>query len=121
MEGQRTRKGDSDSDSGVIIKASDALPLPLYLTNGVFFTLFFSVVYYLLLRWREKIRNSTPLHVVTLSELTAIPTFLASFIYLLGFFGIGFAQSLISPRASHLDLDLDLDMDILSLTKCRRE
>ncbi|CAI9753296.1 unnamed protein product [Fraxinus pennsylvanica] len=48
--------------------ASDALPLPLYLTNGLFFTMFFSVMYFLLTRWREKIRNSTPLHVVTLSE-----------------------------------------------------
>ncbi|CAI9758082.1 unnamed protein product [Fraxinus pennsylvanica] len=37
-------------------KASDALPLPLYLTNGLFFTMFFSVMYFLLIRWREKIR-----------------------------------------------------------------
>ncbi|KAK9677674.1 hypothetical protein RND81_11G159800 [Saponaria officinalis] len=79
-------------------KASDALPLPLYLTNGVFLTLFFSVVYFLLQRWREKIRNSTPLHVVTLSEIAAIVTFVASFIYLLGFFGIDFVQSFI-PRS----------------------
>ncbi|KAL3813947.1 hypothetical protein ACJIZ3_015215 [Penstemon smallii] len=95
--------GDSDSKPA---KASDALPLPLYLTNAIFFTLFFSVVYYLLLRWREKIRNSTPLHVVTLSELAAIFTFVASFIYLLGFFGIGFVQSLVISREDDL-LDLD--------------
>ncbi|KAK9270804.1 hypothetical protein L1049_026389 [Liquidambar formosana] len=50
-------------------KASDALPLPLYLTNTIFFTLFFSVAYYLLHRWRDKIRSSTPLHVVTFSEI----------------------------------------------------
>ncbi|XP_059291947.1 3-hydroxy-3-methylglutaryl coenzyme A reductase 1 [Lycium ferocissimum] len=81
-------------------KASDALPLPLYLTNGIFFTLFFSVAYYLLHRWRDKIRNSTPLHVVTLSELAAILSLIASFIYLLGFFGIDFVQSFIA-RASH--------------------
>ncbi|XP_074275555.1 3-hydroxy-3-methylglutaryl-coenzyme A reductase-like [Silene latifolia] len=74
-------------------KASDALPLPLYLTNGVFLTLFFAVVYFLLQRWREKIRNSTPLHVVTLSEIAAIVAFVASFIYLLGFFGIDFVLS----------------------------
>ncbi|XP_010534322.1 PREDICTED: 3-hydroxy-3-methylglutaryl-coenzyme A reductase 1-like [Tarenaya hassleriana] len=80
-------------------KASDALPLPLYLTNAVFFTLFFSVAYYLLHRWREKIRSNTPLHVVTLSELGAIVALIASFIYLLGFFGIDFVQSFIS-RAS---------------------
>jgi len=76
-------------------KASDALPLPLYLTNGLFFTMFFSVMYFLLIRWREKIRNSTPLHVVTLSELAALVSLLASIIYLLGFFGIDFVQSVI--------------------------
>ncbi|XP_019172325.1 PREDICTED: 3-hydroxy-3-methylglutaryl-coenzyme A reductase 1-like [Ipomoea nil] len=74
-------------------KASDALPLPLYLTNGLFFTMFFTVMYFLLVRWREKIRNSTPLHVVTLSELAALASLIASVIYLLGFFGIGFVQS----------------------------
>uniref|UniRef100_A0A2N9FNU0 Uncharacterized protein n=1 Tax=Fagus sylvatica TaxID=28930 RepID=A0A2N9FNU0_FAGSY len=89
-------------------KASDALPLPLYLTNAVFFTLFFSVAYYLLHRWRDKIRNSTPLHVVTLSEIAAIVSLIASFIYLLGFFGIDFVQSFIS-RASHDAWDLDHD------------
>ncbi|KAK4279222.1 hypothetical protein QN277_016956 [Acacia crassicarpa] len=90
------------------LKASDALPLPLYLTNAVFFTLFFAVAYYLLHRWRDKIRNSTPLHVVTLSELAAIVSLIASFIYLLGFFGIDFVQSFIS-RASHDVWDLEDD------------
>ncbi|KAL3830554.1 hypothetical protein ACJIZ3_019356 [Penstemon smallii] len=81
-------------------KASDALPLPLYLTNGIFFTLFFSVAYFLLHRWRDKIRNSIPLHVLTLSELAAIISLIASFIYLLGFFGIDFVQSFISKSES---------------------
>ncbi|KAI4325396.1 hypothetical protein MLD38_030801 [Melastoma candidum] len=80
-------------------KASDALPLPLYLTNTLSFALFFSVAYFLLHRWREKIRTSTPLHVLTLSELAALFSFLASVIYLLGFFGIGFVQSFISSRS----------------------
>ncbi|KAM7523932.1 hypothetical protein LguiA_013834 [Lonicera macranthoides] len=80
-------------------KASDALPLPLYITNCIFFTLFFSVMYFLLLRWREKIRNSTPLHVVTISELAALLSLLASVIYLLGFFGIGFVQSFITKHS----------------------
>ncbi|CAL5190366.1 unnamed protein product [Lathyrus oleraceus] len=88
------------------LKASDALPLPLYLTNTIFFTLFFSVAYYLLGRWRDKIRSSTPLHVVTLSEIAAIVSLIASFIYLLGFFGIDFVQSFIS-RASNDGWDLD--------------
>ncbi|KAK6939180.1 Hydroxymethylglutaryl-CoA reductase, class I/II [Dillenia turbinata] len=95
-----------------IPKASDALPLPLYVTNGIFFTLFFSLAYYLLHRWRDKIRNSTPLHVVTLSEIAAIVSLIASFIYLLGFFGIDFVQSFIS-RASHDAWDVDDDHFIL--------
>ncbi|XP_073123390.1 3-hydroxy-3-methylglutaryl-coenzyme A reductase-like [Henckelia pumila] len=101
-------------------KATDALPLPMYLTNTVFFALFFSVVYYLLLRWREKIRNSTPLHVVTLSEILAIVTFVASFIYLLGFFGIGFVQSLLIPRASHDDILDEDDFDLRVLKEDSR-
>ncbi|XP_074286320.1 3-hydroxy-3-methylglutaryl-coenzyme A reductase 1-like [Silene latifolia] len=95
---RKSLAGDSDSP-----KASDALPLPLYLTNGIFFTLFFTVVYFLLQRWREKIRNSIPLHVVTLSEIAAIVAFVASFIYLLGFFGIDFVQSFIFPRSDDED------------------
>nr|AQZ26754.1 3-hydroxy-3-methylglutaryl coenzyme A reductase [Eucommia ulmoides] len=97
-----------DCSPSPIPKASDALPLPLYLTNGIFFTLFFSVAYYLLHRWRDKIRNSTPLHVLTLSELAAIVSLIASFIYLLGFFGIDFVQSFIA-RASHDPWDVDDD------------
>ncbi|KAK3427361.1 hypothetical protein EUGRSUZ_F03606 [Eucalyptus grandis] len=91
-------------------KASDALPLPLYLTNAVFFTLFFSVAYYLLHRWRDKIRDSVPLHFVTLPEIAAIVSLIASFIYLLGFFGIDFVQTFIA-RASH-DAWEDLDDDV---------
>lgn len=102
-------------------EASDALPLPLYLTNAIFFTLFFSVVYYLLIRWREKIRNSTPLHVVTLSEIFAIVLFVASFIYLLGFFGIGFVQSLVIPRAGEiLDDDEDEEEEIIMMNDVDR-
>lgn len=85
------------------LNASDALPLPLYLTNGVFFTLFFSVAYFLLHRWREKIRTSTPLHMVTLSEIAAIISLIASVIYLLGFFGIGFVQSCVTRASPHDD------------------
>ncbi|XP_077210452.1 3-hydroxy-3-methylglutaryl-coenzyme A reductase 1-like [Tasmannia lanceolata] len=81
-------------------QASDALLLPLRLTNKFFFPLFFLAAYFLMGRWREKIRNSTPLHVLTFSEITAIVSLLASFIYLLGFFGIDFVQSFISRPPS---------------------
>ncbi|KAG9142928.1 hypothetical protein Leryth_006200 [Lithospermum erythrorhizon] len=89
-------------------KASDALPLPLYLTNGLFFTMFFSVMYFLLIRWREKIRNGTPLHVLTLSELIGIIALISSFVYLLGFFGIDFVQSIFS-RPNHEPWDVELE------------
>ncbi|XP_020203785.1 3-hydroxy-3-methylglutaryl-coenzyme A reductase 1 [Cajanus cajan] len=105
-----------DSPSASAPKASDALPLPLYLTNAIFFTLFFSVAYFLLHRWRDKIRSSTPLHVVTLSEIAAIFSLIASFIYLLGFFGIDFVQSFIT-RASTEAWDLDDAVSNPSLPK----
>ncbi|KAL1315927.1 3-hydroxy-3-methylglutaryl-coenzyme A reductase 1 [Arachis duranensis] len=73
--------------------------VPLYVTNGVFFGVFFSVAYFLLHRWREKIRNSTPLHVVTLSEMAAFLSLIASLIYLLGFFGIGLVQPIIAASS----------------------
>ncbi|KAF9684739.1 hypothetical protein SADUNF_Sadunf04G0149700 [Salix dunnii] len=105
MEGTRRRSTKSihshklvDHDEKSTVagqKASDALPLPLYITNALFFTVFFSVVYFMLARWREKIRNSTPLHILTFSEIVAIFAFITSFIYMLGFFGIDFIQSLI--------------------------
>ncbi|XP_077254161.1 3-hydroxy-3-methylglutaryl-coenzyme A reductase 1-like [Tasmannia lanceolata] len=72
------------------IQASDALLIPLRLTDKFFFPLFFASAYFLMGRWREKIRTSTPLHVLTLSELAAIISLLASFIYLLTFFGVSF-------------------------------
>nr|ABC74565.1 3-hydroxy-3-methylglutaryl-CoA reductase [Picrorhiza kurrooa] len=93
-------------------KASDALPLPLYLTNGIFFTLFFSVAYFLLHRWRDKIRNSIPLHVLTVSELAAIICLIASFIYLLGFFGIDFVQSFTSKSENEDGFILHQDRSI---------
>ncbi|PRQ25229.1 putative hydroxymethylglutaryl-CoA reductase (NADPH) [Rosa chinensis] len=82
--------------------ASDAMSLPLYITNAVFFTLFFSVVYFLLTSWREKIRTNTPLHMIDLSEIVAILALVASFIYLLGFFGIDFVQSLFLQPSSDI-------------------
>ncbi|GAB2291667.1 3-hydroxy-3-methylglutaryl-coenzyme A (HMG-CoA) reductase isozyme [Dionaea muscipula] len=87
------------SEKVVTPKPSEALPFSLYLANVFFLTQFFSVVYFLLVRWREKIRNSTPLHVVSLSEIAAMVAFLASFIYLLAFFGIDFVHSFFIGRS----------------------
>lgn len=64
-------------------------------------------MYFLLLRWREKIRNSVPLHVVTMSELAALVSLIASVIYLVGFFGIEFVQSVIRPSPESWNIDDD--------------
>eukprot|EP00249_Psilotum_nudum_P018041 c26613_g1_i1 orf=1104-1607(+) len=74
--------------------ASDALPLPVGLTNKVFFVLFFTASYFLMRRWREQIWNSSPLH-LSLAEIIAIIAHLASFIHLLGFVGIDYVQNFI--------------------------
>ncbi|KAM3342914.1 hypothetical protein P3S68_027880 [Capsicum galapagoense] len=106
----KPHKQQQEEDNTLLIDASDALPLPLYFTNGLFFTMFFSVMYFLLSRWREKIRNSTPLHVVTLSELGAIVSLIASVIYLLGFFGIGFVQTFVA-RGNNDSWDVEDEND----------
>ncbi|OAY61019.1 3-hydroxy-3-methylglutaryl-coenzyme A reductase 3 [Manihot esculenta] len=75
------------------LKPSDYfLPLSLYLANSLFFALFFSVAYFLIHRWREKIHNSTPLHILSFPEIAALLCLVASVIYLLGFFGISFVH-----------------------------
>lgn len=79
-----------------------------YLTNAVFFTLFFSVAYFLLSRWREKIRTSTPLHVLTLSEIAAIVSLIASVVYLMAFFSIAFILHPFISSRSPSDDDLEI-------------
>ncbi|OIW10772.1 hypothetical protein TanjilG_27718 [Lupinus angustifolius] len=72
------------------LNRNQQLSLPPYATNAVFFTFFFSVAYFLLHRSRDKIRTSTPLHFLTPSEVAAILSLFASFLYLITFFGISF-------------------------------
>ncbi|KAG5255375.1 3-hydroxy-3-methylglutaryl-coenzyme reductase [Salix suchowensis] len=83
-----------DHHNSPTLKASDALPLPLYLTNGLFFGLFFS-----------KFHSPSYHH---FPEIVGIVCLAASIIYLLGFFGIGFVQSCIS-RGSHDSWDVEED------------
>ncbi|KAK2427271.1 3-hydroxy-3-methylglutaryl-coenzyme A reductase [Trifolium repens] len=81
----------SDKSSKTKNQKQDSHSQPsLYLINTVFFGIFFYFSYFLLQRWREKIRTSTPLHILTISEMVAIVSLIASFIYLMAFFGIGF-------------------------------
>ncbi|XP_057862740.1 3-hydroxy-3-methylglutaryl-coenzyme A reductase 1-like [Cryptomeria japonica] len=89
--------------------ASDALLLPLGLANKFFFLVFFASSYFLMRRWREKMGTSTPLHVVNFGELVAIVAHLASFIYLLGFFGIDYVQNFISGNDDFVG-KVDLNM-----------
>lgn len=87
--------------------ASDALPLPVWLTNRVFIVLFFAASYYLLRRWGEKkIRTPTPLHILSLGDIVAFVSLIASFIYLLGFFGIDYVQNFIG-KATDEQWDFD--------------
>ena len=85
--------------------ASDALPLPVGLTNKIFIVLFFVASYFLMRSWRDKIRNSTPLHMLNLGEIVALLIQLASFIYLIGFFGIDYVQNFISKSGDDLYSD----------------
>lgn len=97
--GAKRKNSNVNGNGNSKLLASDALLLPLGLTNKVFFVLFFTASYFLMRRWREKIRTSTPLHVVSFGELVAIVAQLASFIYLLGFFGIDYVQNFINKSS----------------------
>jgi len=99
-EGERERER-------VRVQAGDALPLPIRHTNLFFSALFAASLAYLMRRWREKIRASTPLHVVSLAEIFAICGLVASLIYLLSFFGIAFVQSVVSNSDDEEDYLID--------------
>ncbi|KAK1259733.1 3-hydroxy-3-methylglutaryl-coenzyme A reductase 3 [Acorus gramineus] len=79
--------------SAASTRASDALPLPMWLTNIIFVVLFFAAATHLMRVWRDKIRSSSPLHIVSLSDMAAIVSLVSSVIYLIGFSGVGFIQS----------------------------
>lgn len=96
--------------------ASDALPLPVGLTNKIFIVLFFVASYFLMRSWRDKIRNSTPLHMLNLGEICALLVQLASFIYLIGFFGIDYVQNFISKSG---DGSWDSDDEIRCQPSCQ--
>ncbi|XP_058777652.1 3-hydroxy-3-methylglutaryl-coenzyme A reductase 1-like [Vicia villosa] len=86
----------------------------LYLANAVFFGLFFSFAYFLLHRWREKIRTSTPLHVLTISEMVAVVSLIASFFYLMAFFSIAF---ILHPFAASTAVQYDEEEDEVEIAK----
>ncbi|XP_064949972.1 3-hydroxy-3-methylglutaryl-coenzyme A reductase 3-like [Musa acuminata AAA Group] len=88
------------------VQASDALPLPIRHTNLLFSALFAASLVFLMRRWREKVRLSSPLHVVDLAEITAIVGLVASLIYLISFFGIAFVQSIVSSNDEEDDFIL---------------
>ncbi|KAJ6799910.1 3-hydroxy-3-methylglutaryl-coenzyme A reductase 3-like [Iris pallida] len=88
-------KSSSEGKEEKKVHASDALPLPIRHTNLLFSFLFLASLFFLMRRWREKIRLSTPLHVVDLAELISIVSLVGSLIYLLSFFGIVFVQTIV--------------------------
>jgi hydroxymethylglutaryl-CoA reductase (NADPH) len=89
--------------------ASDALPLPVGLTNKIFVVIFVAASSYLIPSWREKIRSSTPLHMLSLGDLIALVAVLSSFIYLIGFFGIDYVQNFIKNGDGSWDSDDERD------------
>ncbi|KAF8780957.1 hypothetical protein HU200_000922 [Digitaria exilis] len=93
---RRAAAAGADGEPVRRVQAGDALPLPIRHTNLIFSLVFGVSIVYLMRRWREKIRASTPLHVVSLEEILAICGLVASLIYLISFFGIAFVQSVVS-------------------------
>ncbi|KAJ4793947.1 3-hydroxy-3-methylglutaryl coenzyme A reductase [Rhynchospora pubera] len=89
------------------ILASDALPLPIRHTNRLFSALFVASLVFLMRRWRQKIRSSSPLHILAFSEILAIFGLMASLIYLFSFFGITFIQSIISSHEEEDEEEVD--------------
>uniref|UniRef100_A0A1D1Y3H1 3-hydroxy-3-methylglutaryl coenzyme A reductase n=1 Tax=Anthurium amnicola TaxID=1678845 RepID=A0A1D1Y3H1_9ARAE len=82
------------------VKASD---VALRLTHTVVFPLFFAALYYLICRWREKVRVSAPLHLLTLLDMAAVLALLSSAVYLFDYFGIVLIHPFLSPRAADDD------------------
>lgn len=90
------KRSRRNKNSNPRLLASDALPLPVWLTNRIFIVLFCAASYYLLRRWGEKkVRAPTPLYVLTFGDMVAFVGLIASLIYLLGFFGIDYVQNFI--------------------------
>nr|GMC91971.1 verticillium wilt disease resistance protein [Ipomoea batatas] len=69
------KKSITNIDYSFSENPNPAPSLLLYLTNAVFF----AAVYFLLVSWRDKIRHSKPLHLVSSSEIAALLAFAASF------------------------------------------
>lgn len=103
----RRQQATDGEGQQVRVQAGDALPLPIRHTNLIFSALFAASLVYLMRRWREKIRSSTPLHVVSLAEIFAICGVVACLIYLLSFFGIAFVQSVVSNSDDEEDFIID--------------
>ncbi|MCO5572773.1 hypothetical protein L7F22_026532 [Adiantum nelumboides] len=96
--------------SSKLLLASDALPLPVGLTNKFFLFLFFAASYFLLKRWGEKKKSSIPLHDLSLLEIVAVVAQIASIIYLWGFFGIVYVQNFIVKAEDERDGMIDSAM-----------
>eukprot|EP00250_Pteridium_aquilinum_P013117 c21142_g1_i1 orf=506-2233(-) len=92
---QNSMKRNGKQNSKLLL-ASDALPLPVGLTNKVFLFLFFAASFFLLRRWGEKKKTNIPLHALSFAEAIAVLVQIASIIYLWGFFGIVYVQNCIS-------------------------
>lgn len=74
-----------------------AAPLLPARSANIFFPVFFLALYYLMLRWREKVRLGAPLHTLTLLDTAAVTALVSSALFLLNFFGVELFHSTVSP------------------------
>ncbi|KAH7280334.1 hypothetical protein KP509_37G062200 [Ceratopteris richardii] len=103
----KTDNSSNNKDAKVL--ASDALPLPVWLTNRVFVVLFCAATYYLMRRWGEK-KGQTHLRILSFGDIIALVVVVSSFIYLLGFFGIDFVQQAIRSADGQWDFNEEAEV-----------
>ncbi|KAF8020742.1 hypothetical protein BT93_G1243 [Corymbia citriodora subsp. variegata] len=92
-----------------------SVPPSLYLVNNFVICAFFTLLCYILSRWREKVRSSSPFHVLSAPELAALLAFAASSIYLIGFFWVEFFRSFLLRPPSDLWADDSEDENVVSV------
>ncbi|KAH7289709.1 hypothetical protein KP509_30G015600 [Ceratopteris richardii] len=102
--------------SGKLLLASDALPLPVGLTNKLFLCIFCAASYFLLGRWSDKKKAGIPLHSLSLLEIIAVIAQISSIIYLWGFFGIVYVQGYIGKGEDERETIIDTSMMVPAMS-----
>lgn len=109
-----SQKEDISPRRGSKLNATDGLPLPLWLTNVFFAIVFVIATGYLLRRWREKIGAAEKLHILSWGEIVALVAELSSFVYLIGFCGIGYVQNSLNKGMDQMESDEECEETTLA-------